>query len=149
MAHHPIIVAAALLLQSLAANATEQPRAPVALDGPAIIKFFEGKTAIGVYSDGSPVQETYKIGGGIDYWDSARTSSGTWSVVNNLFCTFYDNSAMNGGCFRVEQVSANCFDYFVLASSTGEALFPTEKPRYTARAHIEGVADTCPDDLSV
>jgi hypothetical protein len=149
MAHHPIIAAAALLLSTLTASATEQPKAPVPLDGPAIIKIFDGKSVTGVYADGSPVKESYKAGGGIDYWDTLRTSTGTWSVVNNLFCTFYDNPDMNGGCFRVEQVSANCFDYFVLASSTGEALTPTNKPRYTARAHIDGIPDTCPDDLSV
>ncbi len=149
MAHRTIIAAAALLLALHGANATEQPKGPVALDGPAIIRIFEGKAVSGVYSDGSPVKESYKQGGSIDYWDTTRTSTGTWSVVNNLFCTFYNTPDMSGGCFRVEQVSANCFDYFALASSTGEALSPTDKPRYTARAHIEGAPDTCPDDLSV
>jgi hypothetical protein len=149
MAHHPIIIASALLLSSLAAHATEQPKAPVALDGPSIIKIFEGKTVTGAYADGTPVKESYNLGGGIDYWDSLRTSTGTWSVVNNLFCTFYTSPDMNGGCFRVEQVSANCFDYLVQAASPDEALTPTDKPRYTARAHIEGIPDTCPDELSV
>jgi hypothetical protein len=144
-----IIAATAMLAASLAAQATEQPKAPVPLDGPAIIKIFEGKTVTGAYADGTPVKETYKLGGGIEYWDSFRTSTGTWSVVNNLFCTFYNSPEMNGGCFRVEQVSANCFDYLVQASSTDEALTPTDKPRYTARAHIEGLPATCPDDLAV
>jgi hypothetical protein len=134
---------------STASLATETLKAPVPLDGPAIIKTFEGKTVKGVYADGTPVQESYKVGGGIDYWDSFRTSTGTWSVVNGLFCTFYNATEMSGGCFRVEQVSANCFDYFALAGSTEEALKPTDKPRYTARAHILGAPDTCPDELSV
>ncbi len=138
-----------MALLSLPAQATEQPKSPVALDGPSIIRIFEGKAVSGVYSDGSPVKETYQLGGGIDYWDSIRTSSGTWSVVNNLFCTFYNNTEMSGGCFRVEQVSANCFDYYALASSTEEALKHSDVPRYTARAHIEGAPDTCPVDLSV
>jgi hypothetical protein len=138
-----------LMLLAGPASATETLKAPLALDGPAIIKTFEGKTVKGAYADNTPVQETYHLGGAIDYWDPLRTSTGKWSVVNNLFCTFYDDGAMSGGCFRVEQVSANCFDYFALASSEADALTPTEKPRYTARAHILGSPDTCPDELSV
>jgi hypothetical protein len=149
MENHTRIVVAVLALLSTPACATEKPKGPVALDGAAIIKTFEGKGVSGVYSDGSPVKETYKLGGGIDYWDKVRTSTGTWSVVNNLFCTFYNNTEMNGGCFRVEQLSANCFDYYALAGSTDEALKPSDTPRYTARAHIEGAPNTCPDDLSV
>ena len=95
------------------------------------------------------MQETYFVGGAIDYWDAFRTSKGKWSVVNNLFCTFYEDAEMSGGCFRVEQVSANCFDYLAVAGSTEEALKPSDKPRYTARAFIVGTPDTCPDELSV
>ena len=149
MANHRSIVLVFMLLCSPSAQATEIAKGPIALDGPSIIKIFEGKAVSGVYADGSPVKETYKLGGGIDYWDSIRTSTGSWSVVNNLFCTFYNNVDMSGGCFRVEQLSANCFDYYALASSTEEALIPSDKPRYTARAHIEGAPDTCPVDLSV
>jgi hypothetical protein len=138
-----------LVLLTTPASATEQPKVPVALDGAAMIRIFEGKGVSGVYADGTAVKETYKLGGGIDYWDTIRSTTGTWSVVNNLFCTFYDDANMSGGCFRVEQVSANCFDYFALADSTEEALKPSNKPRYTARAHVEGKPDTCPDDLSV
>ena len=119
------------------------------LQGPQIIALLEGKTLKGVYADGTPVQETYAVGGKIpDYVDSRQTSTGTWSVVNNQLCTFYD-ADMAGGCFRVEIIGSNCFDYFAVASSVEEALTPTGKPRYTARAHVDGVPDTCPDDLSV
>ena len=149
MENHTGIVLGLLATLSLPASATETLKAPVPLDGPAIIKTFEGKTVKGAYADNTPVQETYFTGGAIDYWDAFRTSKGKWSVVNNLFCTFYDDAEMSGGCFRVEQLSANCFDYFALAGSTEEALKPTEKPRYTARAHIVGAPDTCPDELSV
>jgi hypothetical protein len=149
MAHHPAAGLILALLFALPASATESPKAPLALDGPAIIKTFEGKTVKGVYADGTPVQETYFLGGKIDYWDSTRTAKGNWSVVNNLFCTFYDETSMNGGCFRVEKVNSNCYDYYALAESETEALTPTDKPRYTARAHIVGLPDTCPVDLSV
>jgi hypothetical protein len=132
------------------ACATEQPKAPVALDGPSIIKVFEGKTVSGVYADGTPVSETYAVGGDIPFYkDKFRSATGKWSTVNNLFCTFYNDDQMSGGCFRVEQVSANCFDYFALANSTDEALAPQDRPRYTARASIDGIPATCPEDLSV
>lgn len=149
MENHRSIILLATTLLAVPAHATEQPKGPVALDGAAMIRIFEGKGVSGVYADGTPVRETYKLGGGIDYWDTIRSTTGTWSVVNNLLCTFYDDANMSGGCFRVEQVSANCFDYFALAGSTEEALKPSNKPRYTARAHVEGRPDTCPGDLSV
>lgn len=122
---------------------------PKPLDGPAIIRHFEGKTVSGAYANGRPVRESYAVGGRIEYWDPGTSSTGTWSVVNNLLCTFYDNAEMRGGCFRIEQVNSNCFDYLVEASSTAEALSPPGTPTYTARAHIEGTADTCPDELAV
>ncbi len=119
------------------------------LQGPQIIALLEGKTLKGAYADGTPVRETYAVGGKIpDYLDARQSATGTWSVVNNQLCTFYD-ADMAGGCFRVEKIGVNCFDYFAVASSVEEALAPTEKPRYTARAHIDGLPDTCPDELSV
>jgi hypothetical protein len=143
-----LVLSAGLL--ALPAAATDKPKGPVVMDGPSIIKAFDGKTLKGVYADGTPVQETYLVGGKIDYWDAMRVSTGNWSVVNNLLCTFYDSAEMSGACFRVEQVSANCFDYFALAGSETEALQPpTGKPSYTARASIVGVLGTCPDELSV
>jgi hypothetical protein len=147
--YRSIVFAMVLGVFALPAHATDKPKAPLALDGPTIIKIFEGKGVSGVYADGTPVKETYKVGGGIDYWDSYRTTTGTWSVVNNLLCTFYNDDVMSGGCFRVEQVSANCFDYQALANSTTEALTPQDIPRYTARASIDGIPQTCPLDLSV
>jgi hypothetical protein len=144
-----IILGLALAAFTLPANAADKPKAPVALDGPTIIKIFDGRAVTGVYADGTPVKETYKVGGGIDYWDAFRSTTGTWSVVNNQLCTFYNDGEMSGGCFRVEQISANCFDYLALAGSTTEALTPSDKPRYTARASIDGIPETCPDELAV
>ncbi len=143
-----MIAALVLLCSTSVAQATDKPKTPVALDGPTIIKIFEGKAVSGVYADGTPVKETYKTGGGIDYWDAFRSTTGTWSVVNNQLCTFYEDLEMSGGCFRVEQVSANCFDYLAVATSTAEALTPSDQPRYTARASIDGTPKTCPDELS-
>lgn len=148
MAHHRgLILLAAVLPFALAAFAA-QAKPPVVLSGPEIIAAFEGKTVSGAYADGTAVRETYLVGGAITYWDPFYGSrTGQWSVVNNQFCTFYDG--MKGGCFRVERVSENCFDYFAQAASEQEALAPTDKPRYTARAFIEGKPSTCPDEVSV
>jgi hypothetical protein len=119
---------------------------PKPMQGPEIIATFEGKTVHGVYADGTPVRETYAIGGNINYWDPVYGHrSGKWSVVNHLFCTFYEDMA--GACFRIERVSENCFDYLAEASSEQEALTPPGMRRYTARASVEGRRPTCPDEL--
>jgi hypothetical protein len=150
MENHRRLIPLFALLLATPASATDQTKFPRVMDGPAILKLLEGKTLQGVYSDGTPVSESYAIGGKIpDYADPLRKVTGTWSIVNNTLCTFYDDNQMSGGCFRVEQVSANCFDYYVVAGSETEALGPNDKPRYTARAHVLGLPDTCPDELSV
>ena len=145
--HRRIVALVVLMVSSLPATATEQLPKAIVLDGPAIITAFEGKTVSGAYASGLAVSETYALGGGISYWDPNSTTTGKWSVVNNLLCTFYDN--MEGGCFRIERLSQNCFDYFALADSEEEALNPSGKPRYTARAAIDGAPSTCPDELAV
>ena len=127
------------------ADATAPAVKPRILAGPEIIAAFEGKTVAGAYSDGLAVKETYAVGGAITYWDPRGEDTGNWSVMNNLFCTFY--SSMAGGCFRVVQVSANCFDYYAMTTSPEEALNPTGKSAYTARASVQGMASTCPDEL--
>ncbi len=147
--YRSIVFGLALMAFTVPSNATDKPRAPQALDGPTIIKVFDGKSVTGVYADKTPVRESYDTGGGMNYWDPYRTTTGTWSVVNNQLCTFYNDAEMSGGCFRVEQVSANCFDYYAVATSTTEALTPSDKPRYTARASLDGIPETCPDELAV
>ncbi len=131
------------------ADVTTAPQPPTVkekiLSGPEIIAVFEGKTVAGAYGDGLAVKETYAVGGGISYWDPRGNDTGQWSVMNNLFCTFY--SSMAGGCFRIVQVSDNCFDYYALTATAEEALNPKDRPSYTARASIQGVASTCPDEL--
>jgi hypothetical protein len=144
-----ILITLSLAAFTLPSNANDKPTAPRTLDGPSIIKIFDGQAVTGVYADATPVRESYKTGGGMDYWDPYRSTTGTWSVVNNQLCTFYNDAEMSGGCFRVEQVSANCFDYYAAATSTTEALTPSDKPRYTARASLVGIPETCPDELAV
>ena len=134
----------ALLVAAQVAVESEKPRV---LQGPEIISAFEGKTVAGAYHDGLAFRETYFSGGKIDYWDPRASTGGQWSVVNNLFCTFY--TAMTGGCFRIVRVSANCFDFYAAADSTEEALGPEKRSDYTARGAVDGLASTCPDELQV
>ena len=126
---------------------------PQALTGAEIIAAFEGATVTGAYADGTAFRESYATGGRIKYWDPRGDFTGNWSVTNNLFCTFYDatdgGSALSGGCFRVEKIGSNCFDFLVAAQSSEEALDPQAKPSYTARGSITGIASTCPDPLQV
>ncbi len=138
-----VVVAAVLL-----AGAEPRP-----LTGAEIIAAFEGTTVTGTYADGMAFRESYATGGRISYWDPRGDFTGNWSVTNNLFCTFYDpkdsNAALNGGCFRVEKIGANCFDFLVAAQSNEEALDPKAKPSYTARGSVSGKPSTCPDPLQV
>lgn len=135
------VAAVALLL--LFADAQQAPRV---LAGPDIIAALEGKTVSGAYAGGLAFRETYFLGGKIDYWDPRIAEKGQWSVVNNLFCTFYDSMA--GGCFRIEQIGNNCFDFYAAANTQEQALKPDEKPRYTARGSRDGESPSCPRDLS-
>jgi hypothetical protein len=136
------------LLAGFAQAEATQQQSPVPMQGPDLIATFDGKTVSGVYADGLAVRESYLVGGGITYWDpNWGDKTGKWSVVNNLFCTFYDG--MSGGCFTVERIGANCFDFLVSASSEEEALQPGNRKDYTARVSIDGAKSTCPDELSV
>lgn len=123
------------------------PATPTALDGPALISAFEGKTVAGAYGNGRPFRETYEAGGGISYWDPFGTATGQWSVKNNLFCTFYDG--MDGACFRVEQIGNNCFDFYAAADTLEQAETPAAKPRYTARGAATDAPSTCPEEVQV
>lgn len=129
-----------------AASAGSAPNA-VPLKGPDIIATLEGKTVVGAYANNLAFHEAYEEGGGIVYWDPRGSATGHWSIVNNLFCTFYDN--MQGACFRVERIGANCFDYYSVADTPEAAQKPQEKSTYTARGAIAGQPSTCPDQLQV
>ncbi len=120
---------------------------PRALSGTGIIQAFDGKTITGAYVDGVAFREAYHADGTLSYVDVRGSFTGQWSVRNNLFCTFYADIA--GACFRIEKINSNCFEFFAAAETESEALNPRGKPRYTARASVVGLPDTCPDLLQV
>ena len=81
-----------------------------------IRRAFAGISIDGAYIDGLPFTEAYANDGSIDYRDKRKAMTGNWSIVNNSFCTLYDG-IVTGGCFKVLQRSANCFEFYFLAST--------------------------------
>ena len=129
---------------ALACPAMAEDRLGV-LDGPGIITAFEGHSVHGAYVEGLPFRETYQLGGAIEYWEPGVNTSGQWSVVNGLFCTFYE--ALNGGCFQVKRLSQNCFDYFTATTEIPNSTTLREEPVFTARGALSHMPSTCPRDL--
>jgi hypothetical protein len=117
------------------------------LPGPEIEAALKGQTISGRYASGFEFIETYAKDGTLSYWDPRGAATGTWSVAGDMFCTFYQAESFAGGCFRVEKIGGNCFDFFSAASSADEARSPPQTPRYTARASVNGRKSTCPVDM--
>ena len=131
-----------------AVPATAQPASGWMSDE-EIRKAFAGVTINGVYVDGSSFTESYSIAGRINYRDPRKSMTGRWSVTSRSFCTLYDDY-ITGGCFRVSRHSANCYEFYFLASSESEAarldLGPT---RWTARGWDRSKPATCDEKPSV
>jgi hypothetical protein len=107
---------------------------------------FKGQTISGAYGNGAPFTETYGGDGKIAYRDSYGPMTGHWSVVNDLFCTFYD-APTAGGCFTVERIGENCFDFYAAAGTIEEAQAKEKRRVYAARGWITTKPPTCPPDL--
>lgn len=133
----------------LALNSHALALEATSLKGPDIIDHLAGKSVRGTYADGTPFTETFWPDGKDTYWDPRGSSSGTWRVSEDMMCFTYDAvSNMSGGCFRVEKIGANCFDFYAVSQPPG--LDPRKGgPRYTARASADGAPETCPDELQV
>jgi hypothetical protein len=137
-------IAIALVTVAMISSTHAQNR-PVDMDGPTLIALFEGHSVSGAYVEGKPFRETYAVSGAIDYWDSDVTTTGQWSVANDLLCTFY--AGLNGGCFRVRRISSNCFDYYTATTEPPSATPPAETAFYTARGALTHLPSTCPVEL--
>lgn len=115
----------------------------------ALNRVFSGKTIDGHYSDGGTFVESYTADGRISYQDERRRQAGRWSVQAGTFCTIYDIDP-TGGCFRVHQVSDNCFEFYFAARTEEQALErPRDKPSWTARGWVKGQTSTCAEDVGV
>jgi hypothetical protein len=105
---------------------------------------FGGRTIEGTYTDGTPFTESYFDTGRLDYSEPTRRMVGRWSVVESTFCTLYDGAA-SGGCFKVRQMSGNCFEFYYAAADEEDlAEAPADRPRWVARGWRKDVPSTCP-----
>lgn len=120
------------------------------LKGPDILSMLAGKTVRGAYADGTAFTETFWPDGKDTYWDPRGSSTGRWSIARDLMCFEYDTQYnMAGGCFRVQKVGANCFEFYVLSPTVNDPLPADKKPQYVARASADGVDGVCPVALQV
>ncbi len=106
---------------------------------------FAGKTIVGQYVDGREFREQYAADGSLEYVDpaKARQLSGHWSIIKHRFCTIYDGNS-TGGCFRVRQVSDNCFEFYFEARTEEEVRGSSLRhPTWTARAWRTESVSTC------
>jgi len=103
---------------------------------------FAGRTIEGAYATGLPFIETYEADGRVDYREPNRRLTGRWSTVAGSFCTIYDDG-ISGGCFRVRQFGANCYEFYVSALTEEEAAEAPEPIGWTARGWRVGEPNTC------
>ncbi|MGF1650995.1 MAG: hypothetical protein ACFCUN_11145 [Hyphomicrobiaceae bacterium] len=114
------------------------------LSGAEIERQLAGSTIEGRYDTGRGFREAYGFDGRLAYAEEGTSEIfGTWSIVSNAFCTFYDTD-LNGGCFRVTQPSDNCFHFHFAASTTEEAHWSDyAAPMWTAQAWLVDRPPTC------
>lgn len=106
---------------------------------------FAGAAIDGHYIDKRTFREQYDAGGTLDYVEHASGTrfTGDWSVTADRFCTIYHTSG-SGGCFRVRQTSANCFEFYFDTRTEEEARSSTlREPTWTARAWLVDQVSTC------
>lgn len=111
---------------------------------------FSGQTIEGVYRSGRTFKESYLADGRLSYDERSRHHTGHWSVINGTFCTIYDTS-VTGGCFRVQKISANCFEFYFQTRDEAAAAEPDKhgQPTWTAQAWRTSALSTCKERPSV
>lgn len=109
---------------------------------------FSGVTLEGKYGSGKPFSETYRADGRVAYQERGATIGGKWSVEAGTFCTIYDADP-TGGCYRVRQVGANCFEFYFVARTEEKAQSEPGRPAWTARGSVTGKPGACTEEHSV
>ena len=119
------------------------------MDAPGLTSTFKDKALEGEYASGRTFRESYHADGGLSYEDDMRESGGHWSVSQGTFCTIYEDDPA-GGCFRVQQIGANCFEFYFVARTEDKAPGPPDRePSWTARAWIADRTSTCKERVGV
>ncbi len=111
------------------------------MDEPMMAEAFAGRTIEGRYGSGLTFAETYASDGRISYRDPTVTAAGNWRVTAQGFCTFYDE--MNGGCFLVRKLGANCFEFYFSEGQDSGPLLPKESKPYVAQGWYPEKPSTC------
>lgn len=109
---------------------------------------FSGVTLEGKYGSGKSFSETYRADGRVAYQERGATIGGKWSVEAGTFCTIYDTDP-TGGCYRVRQVSTNCFEFYFVARTEEKAHSEPGRPAWTARGSVTGMPGACRQEHSV
>ena len=119
------------------------------MDETALSATFKDKSVDGEYASGRKFKEVYRADGGLRYQDDKRESGGHWSIASGTFCTIYDDDPL-GGCFRVQQTGANCFEFYFVARTEDKAPGPAGRdPSWTARAWLPDQEPTCKQRVGV
>jgi hypothetical protein len=111
------------------------------MDGRKMTETFAGRTIDGRYGSGLAFTESYRADGSIAYRDTVTSATGNWRVTGQGFCTFYEN--MNGGCFLVRQLGANCFEFYISESQDAGPLPPQDGKPYVAQGWYPEKPSTC------
>lgn len=138
----------ALIVMLLAAPAAVMAETNTWLSESELAAALSGQAVSGEYASGRKFFEAYNADGSIAYEDDGRTSSGHWSVQAGTFCTIYEDDP-SGGCFRVQKVGANCYEFYYVARTESDASSGNhDKPDWTARAWLEGKPSSCKERFS-
>ncbi len=144
-----LALAAAALTAAVAASARPVLAVPAWMSEQEIASTFSGLTIDGEYADGRRFTETYAQDNSVVYEDGPVTAGGHWSVKGGAFCTIYDGDPA-GGCFRVAEIGANCFEFYFVTRTEEEAeKRELGKPAWTARGWRKDRPATCREEASV
>lgn len=108
------------------------------MSGSAIQSEFAGKQLAGRYPSGATWSEAIKSDGSTDYREGSNHWAGQWWIRDREFCFRYAPPGI-GGCFRVIQRSANCFELYDYSRPEGSGDEPTgDRERWNGRLwHVD------------
>ena len=109
------------------------------MDDAGIRAALAGITLDGVYAQGIFFTETYAADGTIAYVDGNGPNTGSWSVKDGMFCTFYQEQ--QGACFFVRREGINRFAFFEPKAGPGGTKAPRDA--WTSRGWNRDEPSTC------
>jgi hypothetical protein len=139
---------------ALTALASGLAAAPAAALGSPWLTQAETRTMIvghamkGYYRNAERWVDDYAADGGIKYSDARNSWTGRWSFQGDVFCTFY-NGGVDGGCYLMRQISANCYEYVIVDSAySGSELPKGRSPEWFARGWRGAEPSTCEEPMT-